>query len=198
MESLTHEIVSSHEIYKCGLLEINLHICKPLTGGNVFYCFTRRNFKSIDEKKLNKPSFEYNFNCPRDVMRNMLQELPGAIKYVNTLHNEWSNNTTEVLYSEVTRQHVAFYNSKEYYLAIKQSYVFGSYYICLLRRNLNVILIVETDFQLTVPAARALFSRLPAAINSADELCFDKTSDESCWAKEPKTIPLERISTDMV
>ena len=146
MESLKHEIVSSYEIYKFGLLEIHLQICKPLTGGNVFYFFTRRNFKSYDETKLNKLSFEYNFYCPTDVMRNMLQELPGAIKYVNTLHNEWSNNTTDGLYREVTRRHVAFYNSKEYNLGIKQSNVVGSYYICLLRRNLNVIPIVETDF----------------------------------------------------
>ena len=124
MESIKHEIVSSHEIYKFGLLEINFHICKPLTGGNVFDCFTRRNFKSHDEKKLNKPSFEYNFYCPRDVMHNMLQELAGAIKYVNTLHKEWSNNTTEGLCSEVTRRHVAFYYSKEYYLAIKQRQCF--------------------------------------------------------------------------
>ena len=104
MEALKVEIVSSHEIYKFGLLKINLHICKSLTGGNVFFCFTRRNFKLHDEIKLNKQSFEYNSYCPRDVVRNMLQELPGAIKYVNTLHKEWSNNTTEEMYSEVTRR----------------------------------------------------------------------------------------------
>ena len=89
-------------------------------------------------------------------------------------------------------------NNKEYYLAIKQSNMFGSYYICLLRRNLNVIAIVETDFQFTVPAARELLSCLPTALNAADELCFDKAIETSCWDKEPITIPLERITTDMV
>ena len=127
----------------------------------MFYCFTRRNFKSHNEIKLNKRSFEYNFYCPQDVVRNMLQKLPIEIKYVNTLNNERSNNTTEGMYSEAPKRLTALNNNKEYYLANKQSNVFGSYYICLLCRNLNVILIVETDFQLTVPASRKLLSRLP-------------------------------------
>ena len=198
MEALNVEIISSHEIYKFWLLEINFHICKSLTGGNVFFCFTRRNFKSHDEIKLKKPSLEYNFYCSRGVVRNMLQELPGAIEYVNTLNKEWSNNTTEKMDSEVTRRLIALYNNKEYYLAIKQSNMFESYYICLLRRNLNGIPIVETDFQFTVLAACELLSRLPTSLNAADGLCFDKANEKSRWAKEPKISPLERMTTDMV
>ena len=50
--------------------------------------------------------------------------------------------------------------------------------------------VVESNFQLTLPAARALLSRFPVALNAAD--------DKQCWATESKTIPLERITTDMV
>ena len=41
-------------------------------------------------------------------------------------------------------------------------------------------------------AARALVARLPAALRAAD------SHQESCLAKEPKTIPLECKTTDMV
>ena len=41
-------------------------------------------------------------------------------------------------------------------------------------------------------AARALVTRLPAALLAAD------SHQESCLAKEPKAIPLERTTTDMV
>ena len=47
--------------------------------------------------------------------------------------------------------------------------------------------VVESDFQLTITAARALISRLPVALNAAD--------DEQCLATESKTIPLERMTT---
>ena len=120
----------------------------------------------------------------------MLEELPAAIDYVKTLPKVCSTNTTEGWYSEVSKRLIASYGNQEYYLRIKQSNVFGDYYICLYRRNLNVHPVVESDFQFTLPAARALLSRLPVALNAAD--------DEQCWAKEPKTNPLERMTTDMV
>ena len=90
------------------------------------------------------------------------------------------------MYSEVTRRLIALYNNKEYYLAIKQSNVFGSYDICFLRRNLNVLPILKTDFQFTVPAARELLSHLPTALNAADELSFDKAIEKSCCEKNLK------------
>ena len=64
------------------------------------------------------------------------------------------------MFNEVTRRLIALYSNKKYYLAIKQSKVFGSYYNCFFRRKLNVIQIVETDFEFTVLAARELLSRL--------------------------------------
>ena len=77
-------IVSSEVIYNYGFQKIIFHICKPLTKGNVFFCFTRKNFKSPDEDKSNKLLYEYNFFWPWKVGRKMLEELPGAIDYVKT------------------------------------------------------------------------------------------------------------------
>ena len=169
MDSQNHVIVSSEVIYKYGFQQIILHICKPLTKGNVFFCFTRKNFKSPDEVKSNKPLYKYNFFWPREVACKMLEELPGAIDYVKTLPKECSKSTTEGWYTEVSKRLIASYGNKEYYLRIKQSNVFGDYYICLYRRNLNVLPVVKSDFQLTIPAAHALISRLPVALNSADD-----------------------------
>ena len=88
MEAQKHNIVSSESIYKFKFLEIILHICESLLGDKVFFCFTRLNFKSNDEVKLNKPSFEFNFFWPLEVARKLLEELPGAIEFVKTLQKE--------------------------------------------------------------------------------------------------------------
>ena len=65
----------------------------------------------------------------------MREDLPAAIDYVKTLSKECSKNTTEGWYSEVSKRLIASYGKKEYYLRIKQSNVFGDYYICLYRPN---------------------------------------------------------------
>ena len=88
MEEQKYNIVSSESIYKYKFLEIILHICESLIGNKVFFCFTRRNFKSDDEVKSNKPSFEFNFFWPLEVARKLLEELPGAIEFVKTLPQE--------------------------------------------------------------------------------------------------------------
>ena len=96
------------------------------------------------------------------------------------------------LFSNVTKMLITSYGNKEYYLGIKQSTAYGSYYICLIRRNLSNQPELDTSFFLTMAAARALVARLPAALLAAD------SHQESCLAKEPKAIPLERTTTDMV
>ena len=51
---------------------------------------------------------------------------------------------------------------------------------------------MDTIFELTLPGARALNCRLPAAVLAAD------SHQELCWAKKPRTIPLECTTTGMV
>ena len=84
----------------------------------------------------------------------MLEELPGAIDNVKILPEKCSKNTTEGWYNEVKKHIIFSYGNKNYYRRIKKSIVSKSYYICLYCRNLDVHPIVETDFQLTIPAAR--------------------------------------------
>ena len=54
MDFQNHVIVLSEVIYKFGFQQIIPHICKPLTEGNVFLCFTRKYFKFPNEEKSNK------------------------------------------------------------------------------------------------------------------------------------------------
>ena len=166
MDSQNHVINLSEVIYKYEIKQIIFHVCKPLTIGNVFFCFTGKNFKPPDEVKSNKPVYEYNFFWLREVSRKMLKILPGAIDNVKTLSNKCSKNITDGWYSEVQKRLIASYEHKDFYLRIKQSSVFGDYYICLYIRNLNVHPVVESDFQFTIPAARALINRLPVALNT--------------------------------
>ena len=130
-----------------------------------------------------KHSHEYNFFRPRDVARKLLEDLPGAIDFVKTLPKECETDKIDELFSNVTKRLIASYRNKEYYVGIKQSIVYGSYYICLIRRNLSNQPDLDTNCYLTMPAARALLARLPAALLAAD------THQESCSAKNPKTIP---------
>ena len=51
---------------------------------------------------------------------------------------------------------------------------------------------MDTIFEQTLPGARALLSRLPAALLATD------SHQELCLAKEPRTISFERTKTDMV
>ena len=184
MEEQKHNIVSSESIYKCKFLEIILHICETLIGNKVFFCFTRRNFQSDDEVKSNKPSFKFNFLWPLEVARKLLEELTGAIEFVKTLPKECPSDKIDGLLSNVTKRLITSYGNKEYYIGIKQSNVYRSYYICLIRRNLSDQRELDTSFGLTIPAARALLNRLPAALHATD------SHQELCWTKQPKTIPL--------
>ena len=95
MEAQKHKIVSSELIYKYNLFEIILHISESIMWEDVFFCFTRRNFKS-NEVKSNKSSNEYNFFWPVDVASKLLQEIPGAIDFVRTLPNKCSYNDKAV------------------------------------------------------------------------------------------------------
>ena len=51
---------------------------------------------------------------------------------------------------------------------------------------------LDTSFGLTINAARALLNRLLAALHAAD------SHQELCWSKQPKTIPLQRTTKDVV
>ena len=82
----------------------------------MFFCFTRRNFKSNDEVKLNKPSFEYNFFWPLEVARKLIEELPGAIEFVKTLPKECPSDKIDGFFSNVTKRLIKSYGNKEYYL----------------------------------------------------------------------------------
>ena len=121
----------------------------------------------------------------------MLEELPGAIEFVKTLLKECATDKIDGLFSNVTQRLITSYGNKEYYLVIKQNNVYGSYYICLIRPNLSDQRELDTSFGLTIPAARELLNRLPAALHAAD------SHQELCWTKQPKTIPLERTTTDV-
>ena len=214
MEEQKHNIVSSESIYMFKLLEMILHICESLIGDKVFVCFSQRNFKSNDDIKSNNPSFEYNFFWPLEVTRKMLQELPAAIDFASTLPKKCSVTNGEVdrmlfhnfpdaidtlksrqnggWYKQITKRLLTSNGNKEYYIGISQSAVYGSHHICLIRRKLNVEPVMDNIFELTLPNARALLSRFPAALLFAD------SHRELCWAKEPRTIPLECTTTDMV
>ena len=137
MEAQKHNIVSSESIYKFKFLEIILHICESLIRNKVFFCITRRNFKSNNEVKLKKFSFEFNFFWPLEVARKLQEELPEAIEFVKTLKKDCPSDKIDGLFSNVTKRLIISYGNKEYYLGIKQSTVYGSYYICLIRRNLS-------------------------------------------------------------
>ena len=108
------------------------------------------------------------------------------------LAQEDSNNKKEGWHKKITQRLLTSYGNKQYYIGSSQSTVYGIYQICLLRQNLSVHPVMVTFFQLTIPAARALLGPLPDTLIAAD------SHQESCWAKEPKTIPLERTTTDMV
>ena len=137
MEEQKHNIVTSESIYKYKLIEIILHICESLIGNKVCFCFTRRNFESDDELKSNKPSFKFIFFWPLEVARKLLEELPWAIEFVKTLPKECPSDKIDGLFSNVTKRLITSYGNKEYYLGIKQSKVYRSYYICLIWRNLS-------------------------------------------------------------
>lgn len=96
MESQNHKIVSSELVYKFGYLHIILNLCKSLTGNNVFFSFTGRNFKSDEEVDKNNFSFEFNFFWPREVTGKMLQEMPVALHIVKTIPKTPSITNGEV------------------------------------------------------------------------------------------------------
>ena len=192
MEEQKHNIVSSESMYKYKCLEIILHICESLIGNKMFFCFTRQNLESDDEVKSNKPSFEFNFFWLLEVALKLLEELPGAIEFVKTLPKECATDKIDGLFSNVTQRLIKSYGNKEYYLGLKQSTVYKSYYICLIRRNLSDQRELDTSFCLTIPASSALLNRLPATLHKAD------SHHELCWTKQPKTIPLKRTITDVV
>ena len=144
----------------------------------------------------------------------MLQELPAAIDFALSLPKNCSVNNGEVdrmllhdfpdaidtlksrknrgWYKKIRKRLLTSIGNKEYYIGISQSTVYGSHHICLIRRKLNVQTVMDTIFELTLPCARALLSRLPAALLAAD------SHQKLFWAKEFKTIPLECTTTDMV
>ena len=109
MEAQKHNIVSSGSIYKFKFLKIILHICESLLGDKVFFCFTRRNFKSNDEVKLKKPSFEFNFFWPLEVARKLLEELPGAIEFIKPLPKECQSDKIDKFFSNVTKRLITSY-----------------------------------------------------------------------------------------
>ena len=122
----------------------------------------------------------------------MLEELPEAIEFVKTLPTECPSDKIDGLFSNVTKLLITSYGNKKYYLEKMQSTVYGSYYICLIRRNLSNEPELDTNCFLTMPAARVLVARFPVALLAATSY------QESFLTKEPKTIPLERTTTDMV
>ena len=120
-----------------------------------------------------------------EVYRMLLHDFPDAIDTLKSRKNGgW--------YKEITKRLLTSYGNKEYYIGISQSTVYGSHHICLIRRKLNVQPVMDTIFELTLPGARALLSRLPTALLAAD------SHQELCWAKETTKIPLECTTTDMV
>ena len=181
MESLKHKIISTEVIYVWEKLQIIVSICESLVKDTVFFCFTRR-----------MKAANYDLYFPREIARKLLLELPGALNFAKTLPKVNRDNCTGGWYTEVTKRLLASNDKKEYYIGVKQSNVYGSYYICLTRRNLSVHPFKDTDFYLTLPGAQALLNRLPHALLAAD------THQEMRFLKEPVTIPLESAKTEVV
>ena len=212
MESKNHEIVSSELVFKFCYLNIILNLCKCLSGNNVCV-FLRDEILNQMRKSEKKTIFHSNsISFGQEKLRGRCYKkcrqrltlwkhflkhflLPTAKSIV------WSNKnfrkrSTELTIKRdgirVTKRLFSSNGNKEYYLGISQSTVYESYHIFLIRRDLKVQPPMVTFFQLTLPAARALLSRLPVALVAADNL------HKSCFATEFTTIPLESTTTDMV
>ena len=158
MDAPNHLIISSEVIYVWQQLQIIVSICESLVKDSVFLCFTRRNSAA-----------NYDFYLGREIARKLLLELPGALEFSKTLPKAITTKSSDCWFSEVTKRLLASNDKKEYYIGIKQSNLYGSYYICLTRRNLSIHSFKDTNFMLTLPAARVLLDRLPFALIAADQ-----------------------------
>ena len=195
MDSQKHVVVSSQLIYKFECLEIFLSICESLINNTVFFCFTRRNFKSkasLLDDGSEKPSSEYSFFFPREVGRKLLEQLPATIDFIQHQLTKEVKKPTEGHFTTICERLMASNENREYYLGIKQSNLFGSHQIYLSRHNLYFHPTKVSDFSLTIAAARALVGHLPHLLIAAD------ARQESRIATEPKLIPLEQATTDTV
>ena len=195
MDSQKHVVVSSQLIYKYERLEIILSICHSLLNNTVFFCFDRRNFKtklSLRDDGSENPLSEYCFFVPREVARKFLEELPASIDFIQHQLTKEVKNPSEGYFTTICQRLLSSSENREYYIGIKQSNQYGSYQIYLSRHNLYVQPTKVSDFSFNMSAARALLGHLPNLLIAADKL------QESQIATEPKTIPLERTTTDMV
>ena len=96
----------------------------------------------------------------------------------------------------ITEQLLVAYENREYYIGIKQSNLYGSYQIYLSRHMLTADRSYKiSEFCLTIPAARELMGYLSQIFITSNSQVFNL---ESQIPTEPKTIPLESATTDMV
>jgi hypothetical protein len=151
------------------------------------------------EDKLEKPASDFNFYVPVNVARKLLEELPATIDYVqhrlSTTTTEIQKPTADQYFSMITEQLLVAYENREYYIGIKQSNLYGSYQIYLSRHMLTADQDKISEFCLTIPAARALMGYLSQIFITSNSQVFNL---ESQIPTEPKNIPLESATTDMV
>ena len=132
-------------------------------------------------------------SVPREVARKFLEELPATIDFIQHQLTKEVKNPSEGYFTTICERLLSSSENREYYIGIKQSNQYGSYQIYLSRHNLYVQPTKVTDFSFTMSAARALVST-----SSANLLIAADALQESRIATEPKTIPLERATTDTV
>ena len=195
MDCQKHVVLSSQLIYKFESLEIFLFICESVLNKTVFFCFTRRNFKSkatLLDDGSEKPLSEYSFFFPLEVGRKLLEDLPATIDYIHHILSKEVKSPSEGHFTTICERLLQSNENREYYLGVKQSNLFGSYQVYLSRHNLYVHPKKVTDFSLTIAAARALVGHLPYLLIAADEC------QKTRIATEPTTIPIERAATDTV
>ena len=118
MDPPKHLIISSEVIYVWQQLQIIVSVCESLVKESVFLCLTRRNSAA-----------NYDFYLGRNIASKLPLKLPGALEFSKTLPKTITAKSSDGWFSEVTKRLLASNDKKEYYLGIKQSNLFGSYYM---------------------------------------------------------------------
>ena len=188
----TFDIVNSQLIYTYDGVEIFNKTLQNCFDGRVYLCFTRRKPKAGADDRSGYPSTDYNFFFLLEVGRKFLEELPATIDFVKQQLTKEVKSAFEEYFTKICERLLTTDNNIEYYIGIKQSNQYGSYQIYLSRPNPNIHPNKVFDFSFTLRGAYAAKYYLPHIIIAADNLCISRNPTE------PKTIPLERATTDAV
>jgi len=188
----TFDIVNSQLIYTYDGVEIFIKTLQNCFDDRVYLCFTRRKPKAEADDRSGYPSTDYNFFFPLEVGRKFLEELPATIDFVKHQLTKEVKSASEGYFTKICERLLATDNNIEYYIGIKQSNQYGSYQIYLSHPNPNSPTDKVVDFSLTLRGANAAKYYLPHILIAAENFLNSRNPTE------PKTIPLERATTDAV